>query len=381
MKSYRFEYVKPQVRGPYLIKLRNVRTQRNSLWINGVLALRPNPLDVTTQMWLLDQVNVVNKKTGTILVRDTANRNLPSDSVFEFSASEISRLSDEVENKLHQKIAGIRVNALELYATRIETANMVCKRVGQLANAFLSLKRGRWKQFKRHLGLSKNLKKPGAHKFEDVPALWLEYSFGWSPLLSDVYNILNKTFEPPSTKVEASSSVRLDLPYSKVDGFTKQSGEVQKTCRAKACVMVKVDVPALAALSQYGINNPAAVAWELVPYSFVVDWFLPIGDYIGQMGATAGLAMSDFNITFTTKSFCSFTNDMSGYYTSQGWASEYTWNKSPTVFVKHTLKRRVLIDRQPVYRFLLPEDPMSQSIRRVSYALSLLSLAFGRKPK
>jgi hypothetical protein len=29
-----------------------------------------------------------------------------------------------------------------------------------------------------------------------------------------------------------------------------------------------------------GLLDPASVAWELLPYSFVVDWFIPIGQYL-----------------------------------------------------------------------------------------------------
>lgn len=381
MKDYRYEYIKPRVTGPYLLKLREIRQQRNSPWINGKLVLRPNPLDVTTQLWTFDQVDVVNVKDGSVLRRDTAGRQPVSVTDLDLTLAQTTRLTAEVENKLLQKVAGIRVNALEIYATRIQTANTVAKRAGQLANAMLSLKRGKWKQFKRHLGLSKSLKKPGAHKFEDIPALWLEYSFGWAPLVSDVFTILNNTFEPPKQKCEAAISVNYDHSYTKTTSYVDQSGEIQKVCKAKGCVDVRVDVPALSAISQYGLNNPAAVAWELVPYSFVVDWFLPVGDYIEQMGATAGLVLTNFNVTFTTTSYCSYANDMSGWYKSQGYYPEYTWNRKPIVFVKHVHKKRILYDRVPSYSFLLPEDPMKQSIRRVSYAMSLLSLAFGRKPK
>lgn len=381
MKSYSLEYKKPNVRGPYFLKIRDVRIQRNSEVRNGKLVLRPNPLNVTTQLWTFEQVDVRNKKSDKILLSDTANRYMPTEETLNFSPSEDARALIEVENKLLQKVAGIRTNALELYATRIETANMVCKRIGQLTNALLCLKRGRWKQFKKQLKLNKNIRKPGAHKFEDIPALWLEYSFGWKPLLSDIYNILDNTFEAPHAKCKASYSINFEGPYAPNTRSPQVPGIVQKRCKYTACVDVKVNVPVLSAISQYGVNNPLAVAWELVPYSFVVDWFLPVGDYIEQMGATAGLAMSNFNITSTTTTFCSYTSNMSDWYISQGYSSDYYWNKSPSVFCKHVFKKRILIDRQPVYRFLFPESPMKQTLQRVSYALSLLSLAFGRKPK
>jgi len=31
------------------------------------------------------------------------------------------------------------------------------------------------------------------------------------------------------------------------------------------------------------LNDPLSVAWEVMPWSFVADWFLPIGDYLGAV--------------------------------------------------------------------------------------------------
>lgn len=33
----------------------------------------------------------------------------------------------------------------------------------------------------------------------------------------------------------------------------------------------------------YGFSNPAAVLWEATPFSFVGDWFFPIGDYLNDL--------------------------------------------------------------------------------------------------
>jgi hypothetical protein len=34
-----------------------------------------------------------------------------------------------------------------------------------------------------------------------------------------------------------------------------------------------------------GLTDPLSVAWELIPYSFVVDWFVPIGTYLDNLNA------------------------------------------------------------------------------------------------
>lgn len=49
-----------------------------------------------------------------------------------------------------------------------------------------------------------------------------------------------------------------------------------------------LDEPVQQTLSQLGITNPLEIAWELTTLSFVVDWFLPIGNYLGALDAARG---------------------------------------------------------------------------------------------
>jgi len=49
-------------------------------------------------------------------------------------------------------------------------------------------------------------------------------------------------------------------------------------------ILREVDVPQLA-----GLQDPASVAWELLPWSFVVDWFIPIGNWLECRGLASSL--------------------------------------------------------------------------------------------
>jgi hypothetical protein len=42
-----------------------------------------------------------------------------------------------------------------------------------------------------------------------------------------------------------------------------------------------------------GLTNPAVVAWELVPFSFVVDWFVNVSEFLGQFDEFIGLALDE----------------------------------------------------------------------------------------
>lgn len=45
--------------------------------------------------------------------------------------------------------------------------------------------------------------------------------------------------------------------------------------------------------NRLGLVNPAAVAWELVPFSFVVDWFTNFGGYLDGFTDLVGLSYTD----------------------------------------------------------------------------------------
>jgi hypothetical protein len=40
---------------------------------------------------------------------------------------------------------------------------------------------------------------------------------------------------------------------------------------------------------RWGLTDPASVAWELIPFSFVADWFVPIGDTLRAIHAARTL--------------------------------------------------------------------------------------------
>lgn len=50
-------------------------------------------------------------------------------------------------------------------------------------------------------------------------------------------------------------------------------------------------------LGRLGFTNPASVAWELTPFSFVIDWFAPIGNWLMRFSAFDGLVVKKIERT------------------------------------------------------------------------------------
>jgi len=120
--------------------------------------------------------------------------------------------------------------------------------------------------------------------------LWLEYSYGWKPLAQDLYEeqqIVHKVLQTP-VPIQAighgSSESSVDFNWENRYQHTGASKSTHRTV-----LNAHVTNPYLAGLSEAGLINPVSIAWELVPWSFVIDWFVPIGVTLQAITAGVGL--------------------------------------------------------------------------------------------
>ena len=351
---------------------RTVRTQGKSPKVNGVLQIRPNSLDFDS--WN----NQFGRCTGyqDDVWKDTTYGifagTLPTSYKSKLVQDVLLDARIRAGNAFFEEAGGVRVNLFDLYRTRIESAEMVVKNMRKLGMAYTYLKKGRWRQFCSTLGIS--AKKPKKNK-DNIPALWLEYSYGWAPLISDCYTILEETFKVPEMFIR--KVFRQENPYfgEQGDNYSMQtlSGTIQ--ARGVATGYVTIDAPALAALSQYGITNPTAVMWEAVPFSFVVDWFAPVGDFLNSLGALNGLKFKDYSVTSQVK----VNLDGIGKRKTLSSHSWKTQSRSGSVKYHFKVKNR-MVAPGPEWIYV-NSNPMDQSVTRWSYALSLLASIFGSSSK
>jgi hypothetical protein len=268
------------------------------------------------------------------------------------------------------------------FAERNATARLLGDTASKIARSFTALKRGRWKDAARALGMS-SAKKP---RGSSVTNQWLEYQYGWNPLLQDVYGSAHAlaTREPRHWRVTGKGTVRND--YSEI--VTIGSGDRSEvtygvgTGSGFTGVFVRIDaLPAdslLRAFSSLGLTNPGQIAWELLPYSFVVDWFLPIGDFISQIDAMLGYQQVTCSISHLEKfesrflyQSSSWTHPLgeefgSGSAIRQGAASR-----------SYVALNRYVPDGVPMPMLPRLKDPVS--LGHMANGLSLLASAFGRR--
>lgn len=122
---------------------------------------------------------------------------------------------------------------------------------------------------------------------------YLEFHFGWSPLLADIGNaveVMQNRTPPFKVKGKARTTTRRT---TQIEPDAKETWRHEIECAVRIEARVEVSNPNLYLANQMGFVNPATVAWELVPYSFVIDWFVNVSDVLGSATDYMGLTLMD----------------------------------------------------------------------------------------
>lgn len=180
-----------------------------------------------------------------------------------------------------------------------KTISLVEKTATTFVKAALQLKRGNIVGFAKTLGLSggprgvsdfnRNFPKNRAKAISNA---WLQHRYGWLPLMQDVHNAMNTLVdlsERPDAHIgRVTGTDRLERTETLVDTLAMVSPETKCTRIVKTTESVRVvwlfEAKPENVLGRLGLLNPLEVAWELIPLSFVADWFVPISAYLSGMG-------------------------------------------------------------------------------------------------
>lgn len=237
-------------------------------------------------------------------------------------------------------------------ATANRSFSMVATRGGQLLNAYRALRKGNVRKMEKSLGILRNsdgtinhgsLKftkrrlppsvrkhfnaqvrkvrnKPLKWKKGSVEDTWLEYTFGWMPLVADVQEVLEIASDPfEVSRSHGTASLRDVVRVRNWYSNELTECRIRTVCSAG----IKITNPNVALLTQLGLGNPLAVAWDIIPFSFVVDWFFKISTYLNTYNDMAGFAYVDPVTTVNKRASGIFEDKRSGKNTaSSGRARE-----------------------------------------------------------
>jgi len=139
---------------------------------------------------------------------------------------------------------------------------------------------------------------------------FLEYSFGWAPLVSDVSSAVDILGSPQrgTKKVTArarandtfTGSTNNGTPWAPVIMIGQHQFTIAVICEAE----VEVTNPNLSLASQLGFVNPVSIAWEVMPFSFVIDYFVNVQSYLENYTSLFGLGLTNVWSTTYVKDIC-----------------------------------------------------------------------------
>lgn len=273
----------------------------------------------------------------------------------------------EAEIEALLQVKDQKINLGVAYAEAGKTADMISSKILQLARAARQARKGNFSGAARTLG-GKGRQRTASN--------WAELQWGWLPLLGDIHGGAEAlaNLQLPSKWLVTGKGVvtRREKDSYLAEGFAEHLVETETMMGA----FVRLDyLPGndfFSALKSLGLGNPAEIAWELLPYSFVVDYLWPVGDWLSSLDAAVGLQFLSGSwtrrcearkkITSTGRIipedrkalWCNYTGSARDF-----WMDRNVYGSSP-------------IPLPPP-----PKNPFSA--KKVVNALSLLALAFGRK--
>lgn len=123
----------------------------------------------------------------------------------------------------------------------------------------------------------------------------LEFSFAVRPLVSDMAKVIESLARGgdyiPVQSIKVGWRKQVGETFIKDKSLGGRYGSATSTglLQFSARIDYYIDNPLLYVLDQLGLLNPFQLAWELVPYSFVIDWFANIGGMLGGALAPRGV--------------------------------------------------------------------------------------------
>lgn len=178
-----------------------------------------------------------------------------------------------------------------------QSAGMISNRLGQ-ANRALEKVYRKLKRDKRRVMRIRKEKDPLAN-------LVLETEFGWRPLISDIHNAFG-VLGGKTLPIVPIKGTHQQVFYSELNGIHRPGRNEVVTsrrksgdCRVTISALAHVSNPNLFLAENLGLVNPFLVAWDLIPWSFVVGMFVNVSALLSSLTDELGLTFTSLSTTRT----------------------------------------------------------------------------------
>lgn len=212
---------------------------------------------------------------------------------------------------------------------------------------------------------------------------WLEYQYGWRPLIGTVYDAMDQLKrglidKPIILKAKGKTvSEWKDIYISSYAPVYGSKPVVLSNQESRILILGSYTRKDswLNSLAGWTSLNPASIAWELMPFSFVADWFYNVGDYLRNF-ETALLYGNQLDWVFITETerYVSFEK-LTDKGTSSNIASLNLEGGTEWIYKRRYQASKTLLPRAPRFEAKLGWQRMT------SAAALLQATLLGRKTR
>lgn len=205
--------------------------------------------------------------------------------------------------KILKRIGDQKWSMGQALAESRESVSMIAKSAKTLQRALMHASRKEWTAVARVLGVKP--KKLG-EAANTTASGWLGYHFGWAPIVSDLAGAmvaLGGIDDWKDKKLTLSASSHVErvttstTKYGPYDVHLNQPFTLQLTMQLpqrvraiwQGMVTYSVTIGSLRKLMQHGMIG-LSTPWAIMPASYILDWIIPVADFLAAFDATAGLS-------------------------------------------------------------------------------------------
>jgi hypothetical protein len=215
--------------------------------------------------------------------RTDGTLNLPTSSLN--SPSDVDQAVNETATKARAGVKSGKAGGWESVAELHKTIDMLrhpFASLTKLTNSFQS-------KSSLRRGSSKGLGAAGSDILQFSAGEWLKYRYGVLPLINDVQAVLNElgrkyVAQRQSSRASVTLSNTSYTPFSTtVTGWGCSHVEERESQTKVRAVSLDEYRSSMAIEAGLDLSQIPKTAWDLIPYSFVVDWFINVGDFLNAM--------------------------------------------------------------------------------------------------
>lgn len=276
--------------------------------------------------------------------------------------------------KLREKVVGSDFDLGVFLGEGREACDMIAKTANRIYGYYRGLMKLDARAVARATGIDlsraekvlNRARRPGDPVAVRLSRANLELQYGWLPLLSDAHGAAQALAQQLNNPPVQTYRARMRKPH-KVTSMSPLIKSYFFYGETRGQLIGRLTAVNSANLN--GLLNPATVAWELLPYSFVVDWFIPIGNFL-QAWSFSTAVSGTFVQTLTRREIFEVTalgDNPGGGFTVMKVHPDY---RSRRTWVDRTVSSSLSVPR-PTFK------PLNEvfSWRRAANAVSLVTVA------